>query len=124
MKFWEAMKALEAGKMVRRVCWPKDHWVNSRIDSDGHPICSTNLAIGIHAEWELYQEPERTYSFMEIVPLLKEGRKFKRSCWHSFSYLSCSLMGQDVIVLNPFIGTDYWKASLDSLEATDWIEVK
>lgn len=32
----------------------------------------------MNKEWEIYEEPEKTYTFMEVVKGLREGKKFRR----------------------------------------------
>ena len=68
--------------------------------------------------WELYEEPQKTYSFMEVVKQLKEGKKFERKKWTN-SYVR--ILHGNVLRIREDLG---YCLSLEDFEAADWIEVK
>lgn len=58
MKFWEAMKALEEGKKVRRNDWPFGEYItleNSSFFNENRKYYSLTRSDG----WELYEEPKK-----------------------------------------------------------------
>lgn len=121
MKFWEAMKAIEEGKKVRLI----DRSVDSSIYSEDNisyalAECSARwIDILIHYEWELYEKPQKTYTFMEVIRGLKEGKKFKRPTWKetNFFWSNHSILVNELNEIGHFL-------IFDDFEATDWIEVK
>lgn len=113
MKFWEAMKYVEQGKTVT----PSDceYPINKEILTQD--ALDTGWATYWDDEWEIYEESEITYSWMEVVQGLKQGKKYRRKGWSSSIYITSKDEG--VYVVN---GSGYrWIADY---EATDWIEVK
>lgn len=64
MKFWEAMKALEEGKKVRKVCWGVQggHISSQTIKSDGLELGKNTL----EANWEILPEPKLVFS--KVLP--------------------------------------------------------
>ena len=69
MKLWEAMKALEEGKKVRRVDWKKDIYVYKGDDGIHHKsngedsYIMTTLSLDDTNEWELYDDRKYTHPF-------------------------------------------------------------
>lgn len=110
MKFWEALKCLEQRKPVRRkdfnevIC---TFYEMAKFFSDS---CIDEISSHLQAKWEIYQKPEKTYTFMEILPMLKEGKRFKRKDWTSFH--SAMLKDEEINI------------TLADLFAIDWIEVE
>ena len=114
MKFWEAMKALEEGKRVRKKNWNKQSWIDR---NSSH--CGQTYEIPLPPsgdEWELYEEPERTLSFLEVVAGLKEGKKFRRMSWHSEFIVKIEPMTGFILFSQPIFPQDFL--------ANDWIEVR
>lgn len=119
MKFWEAMKALEEGKRVRMCQWPKESYIHinitNYIENEKYDDCSINFTSG---EWELYVEPVKTYTFQEIIPFLKEGKKVNRVKNKTYpiemdgKYCYFSTRGASAYLF-----------SMEDLEANDWIVV-
>lgn len=118
MKFWEAMKALEEGKKVRKKRWEKDAFLPTRRNLDGSEwiILAT---IGLNEDWELYEEPEQTYSFMEVVKGLKEGKEFRRKSWPNKEY-SIKLFVPGI--MNSKTASACYLYPED-FEASDWVEI-
>lgn len=54
MRFWEAMRELEAGKKVRGVVWPKEAWISNT--GEGHSIPSLDMNCLLFCDWEFYEE--------------------------------------------------------------------
>lgn len=123
MRFSEAMKALEEGKRVRPKYWHKDCFLCR--GSDGTIVDAAKSSMFCIEEWslmewELYEEPEKTYTFMEVVQGLKEGKRFKRKDWGDWflAYSQCTYIEGKGIppCFAPF--------TIENFEANDWIEVK
>ena len=114
------MAALEEGKKVRRKNWPSKEYIHNWKQEDGSEwmICAS---ICLNSEWELYEEPEKTYSFMEVVKGLKDGKKFKRKTWGEWYIFYC-LTGATLYVQGKQ-KIDFSPYSIESFEATDWVEV-
>lgn len=123
MRFSEAMKALEEGKKVRIKHWQENCCLC--IGSDGTIFDQAKdstfcIEEWLLTEWELYEEPERTLSFTEMVQGLKEGKRFKRKDWGDWflAYSQCTYIEGKGIppCFAPF--------TIENFEANDWIEVK
>lgn len=123
MRFSAAMRALEQGERVRATCWEKSQFID--ISMKNHQIGRIGLAV--HAEWELFQEPQKLLSFSEIVKGLKEGKRFTRKEWEKEQIPECP--NNHSIHLAP----SGWIVNcnghplnycIEDLEATDWIAVK
>lgn len=118
MKFWEAMKALEEGKKVRMLSWPSTSYISNTENTTGLQGCLL-ISNGWNKIWEIYEEPQKTYTFMEVVKGLKEGKRFRRKDWNnsaSFYMVSGELYAYDK--------DKYIKFGLQEYEADDWIEVQ
>jgi hypothetical protein len=118
MKFWEAMKALEEGEEVRCVEWPK----GDRCSYGNLWSCMKNHAPESYGwKWELYEEPQRTLSFSEIVQGLKEGKRFRRKRTDgSHTIIVMSQNREDIAFA--ISGSQFLR--MEDFEATDWVEVK
>jgi hypothetical protein len=124
MRFSEAMKALEEGKKVRACSWPVAEWLSNADESDALPCL--HLSSLWCCEWELYQEPEQTFSFAEVVKGLKEGKKFSRAAWKD---RDSHLEATECIYFpsKKKINNQHGKLCalwLEDYEATDWVEIK
>ena len=111
MKFWEAMKLLYAGVPVKRID------LNQPLRPED--IESSEYEADFTTEWELYEEPPKTYSFMEIVAGMREGRRFVRK--DHASDMALFVIGHEI-----YPRSQYGIANLkmEDFEATDWVEVK
>lgn len=122
MKFHEAMKALEEGKRVRYSLSPCEHWIDkSRLLQWMKYLAKQEHLDCNKYEWELYEEPHKTYTFMEVVQGLKEGKKFKRknfTGWIETNKNGMIFSFQE----NDSLGSRYM-TYISDYEATDWIEV-
>ena len=122
MKFWEAMKALSEGKKVRIITWePNDKWV-----------CNEGMTGWLYQaardrdcnEWEIYEEPVKTFSFMEMVDHFEKYKmqgKFKRPHWEDGKFFFVDAYNHARI---NFYGGEPWYTFVDDIRATDWIQVK
>lgn len=120
MKFWEAMKALEEGKKVKRNDLHEDRFLSK------DAITGTEYEIDITTEWEL-----KNLSFAEVVLGLKEGKErwYMRKEWVGMhiqywppdAERNCNggivVFGNDMILNHVFF-------NCEDFEATDWIEVE
>lgn len=121
MKFWKAMREMqENGKKVRCKRWnrPREKDLYWQLGDD----CRLPTAFeweDAMEEWELYEKPQKTHTFAEVVKGLKEGKKFVRE-GHA-SDLALFIMGDGI-----YPRTKYGIANLtmEELAAEDWIEVK
>ncbi len=118
MKFEEAFTILREGRKVKS----RDRMFDSLEDLSEYLNILNKRGIlrNFNMEWELYEEPVKTYSFMEMIPLLKEGKKFKRPIWGDY-FLGYShsfyLQGKNVPCdASPF--------NMENIEANDWLEVE
>lgn len=132
MRFWEAMKALEEGKKVwcpSVIGMVKWHLSN---DTKEMIIIAENGRAGIdfsyylyqalNKEWELYEEPQKTYSFMQMLPFLKDGKRFKRKHWDKEGvFLGTCIYSPCTPVV--FIDNTQCRLNIEDYEAQDWIEV-
>lgn len=77
MKFWEAIKALEEGKKVRKIGWVKNDYVHLSkgllIDEDGQYFEFDHK--DFVGSWEIYEEAVITYTFMEAIKDLEDIEK-------------------------------------------------
>lgn len=118
MRFHEAMKLLEEGKKVRCKEWVEEYFISSSEEnlSEGMDIFWFH-----EKEWELYEEPKKTYTFAEVVRGLKEGKKFTRKGWGDVfvkleNHMIFSYTGDACLGIR-------WFSFIEDLEATDWVEV-
>jgi hypothetical protein len=120
MKFWEAMKALEEGNKVRCLSWEKDNILPYEHEDD--PNCITvhiDWERLLKTDWEIYEAPAKTYTFMEAVKLMKEGKTMRRIIWNTYEYIRFKggmIMDEGETPDMRFIDEDF--------EATDWIVVE
>lgn len=65
--------AARDGLKVRKVDWPKGVFVQFMEDGSikGHPLGYGNV-FSLEEEWEIYQEPPKEYTFLELFDVLKE----------------------------------------------------
>jgi hypothetical protein len=127
MKFWEAIKALEEGKKIRRTYWPKSeyHYLWSETN---RAICETTLPANIARlnllnswlsdEWELYQDPVQLCTFAEVIKGLREGKSYKRHGWETDCAIRCK--HPHCFVTNEKEAENF---TLEDFEANDWVEV-
>lgn len=113
MNFLRAMINLAEGEKVRLKGWGKSHYIHKDMSFVIYPE-------NFEEEWEIYQEPQKQYSFMEILPFLKAGKKVKRKDWKCSIRLS-SYTSEIIRYSNePY---EPWVAEWRDFEATDWIVV-
>lgn len=116
MKFWEAMKALDEGKRVREKDWGVGAYWSFKSSGSIYATI-TDIFVLSSTEWELYEEPEKTLAFAEVVKGLKEGKIFKRKSWPSkINPICMGELSHSVVCDGLFIIEDF--------EANDWVEVK
>jgi hypothetical protein len=123
MKFWEAMKALEEGKKVRCLKWIKNEFIfkdpKHGFISDNDDIWKGPSGYWICEEWELYEEPVKTYTFTEAIQLMKQGKCIKRKDWIGF----IREQGDSHLYWNR-LGVGRFSPTIEEIEATDWIIVE
>lgn len=124
MKFWEAMREMqENGEKVRLKGWPSFTYMYLKngellLYQDERSV-SGDLPGLITQVWDLYAEPKRTYTWVDVVKGWKEGKIYTRLSsnqeWRFYDE-----------ELNCIVDEDNVEAafSIDDFEATDWIEVK
>lgn len=127
MKFWEALKALEEGGMIRCVEWPK----GSKIVKSGQgiqfsgsfeffehqaPFDEWVRSECIEFDWELYF-PENTkfIPFTEVLVGLREGKSYRRKDW---DFCCFSSLNKVCFSVHP-----YRDLSIEDMTADDWVEV-
>jgi len=127
MKFSAAIKALEEGKAVRRTDWEKTYClvkINDELRQYFRESCFSlktefNCA-DFYKEWELYEEPEKTYCFMDVVRGLREGNKYKHKNWRDWNIA----FDKCIYLQGKGFDPSMQVLSLENFEATDWVEVK
>lgn len=139
MKFWEAMKALDEGKMVRAECFDEiqalENYHGEVGYKEGSDFRSCDIFSVFNEKWELYEEPEHTFSFAEVVKGLKDGKRFRRKGWHEDMAICCytyqklpgeSVDDQDLVGYRDQIEEELEPIvfSVGDFEATDWVEMK
>lgn len=112
------MKNLEEGKKVRVVNWPSHEWIDQNGLHDGCTLNDLNLQYIIFTQWEFYIEPVKTYTFMEAVQLMKEGKKMRRPDWIDKAYVHFNIHGY----ADKYIDPRNW--NLEDFESIDWIIVE
>lgn len=118
MKFSAAIKALEEGKKIRCCLWEKgEFWSSYSTFKEVWSDCEYRVKRMMKEEWELYEEPQKTYSFAEVVKGLREGKKFRRTKDHISmdARENGSVQYSGVGLARGFF--------LEDFEATDWVEV-
>ncbi len=132
MKFWEAMKALQEGKKVRCKDWDNKSFYDYRPDYFLHSdmlfspgnLCSHQFSDDeiLYCQWELYEEPRQSISFMEVVQGLKTGKRYKRPLWEDGKSFGPTCYCKNHVRINLY-GGEPWDLEIEDLEATDWVEV-
>ena len=74
MKLWEAMKALESGKKVRRIDWAPDEYIyldiyHEVINNNGGPA-DKYLLDNIHMTWEIYKDKDDLNKSLDFLPII------------------------------------------------------
>lgn len=125
MKFWEAMKLLQEGHIIRRKEWASSYGILLTLLTE-RIIDTYEKPFPIHFisdDWELYQETEKTYTFTEVVQGLKEGNRYSRKGW----IVPGTVFIKESSIRIQFSSThnsENYALTIIDLEAKDWIEVK
>ncbi len=123
MKFWEAMIEMqEFGKKIKRSDFRDGQYISI---ADGFVECgllTTDFLFCCQFEWEIYEEPSKEYTFSEIIPLLKNGKKFKRKMWEKrFLFESIGYL----FIRDNENGVSFqWQPKISDVQGCSWIEVK
>lgn len=119
MKLWEAIKALEEGKKIRCLKWPKnEYWILSQSNSNIWDDSFYRIKLCVLCNWGIYEEPGLTFS--QVIEGLKEGKRFRRREWINQNYHISTELGMGVLNmtgLSPIF-------DIMDFEAKDWEEVK
>lgn len=126
MNFFEAVAALQSGYKVTNSNWPHIEFVEVRdgfvVDNEKSPIYILVSQIDQDV-WYLYEEPEPFLFFNEVLPLLREGKKFRRKDWtdgHIFSPLATDII---CFKYENIDVTQRWTPSIIDLLDNLWVEV-
>ena len=91
MKFWEAVKAMEEGKKVRRTYWEKDAYIH--IDYDNILRDNYNNPQDLYyisnddGDWEIYEEKKPVdEDFKKLYSYLKNEDGFVNNQYSEFIY--------------------------------------
>lgn len=127
MKFHEAMKELEDGKKIRLFHWDKYEYIY--INSQNYVVDEVSKSYEIDRvwdNWELYEEPVKTYTFQEIIPFLKKCKKVKRNLWIKEYFIYKGPDGKIMSTFRPsgFSGIQYTGFEIEDIEADDWTVVE
>jgi hypothetical protein len=127
MNVVEAIRELESGNRVRDVDWDEGHWIRCEklrfrkyaiVNEYGSP--HLELDLNCLTKWEIYQEPQKTYSFSEMIEGVRQGKTAKRKIWETntapvrYKYGFC--LTKDLI--------DKVALRVFDIEATDWVFVE
>jgi hypothetical protein len=113
MKFSEAIAALEEGKKIRS---PQRKEENYFSKETGFNFDERDL----ENQWELYEEPEKFLSFLDVQKGMKIGKRFRRKDWDIRRIIYASLDGKILYCSEPLL---YAFLEMEDFEATDWMEV-
>lgn len=124
MKFWEAMICYEHGKKVRCKDWPENRFCH-KVKDNTSAADRMNLWFDKDKEWEIYEEPQKTYTFMEAVQLMKQGKKMGRKNLDGF----LNMYDDEKIWFITTANEESYKIflrglKLQDVEATDWVVVE
>ena len=97
MKLWEAMKALEEGKKVRKTYWKDKGYIMydehfNLVTGSGIDFC-TDCLLSEETDWEIYEETlvnntETEYmKLWEALKSLEEGKKIRHKTWSKGYYI-------------------------------------
>lgn len=133
MKFWEAMKALQGGEIVRIKTWPQraSLFLDKDLEACFLGIDNPDLFECMRGEWEIYFGPQ--LSFMEMVKELRnspiennpigyeKSRRFTRRAWADGRFVFRE--GLNWFRCNNY-GGEPWILYMEDYEANDWVEIK
>ncbi len=120
MKFWEALKELEQGKRICHTHFNDILKTKEQLSRFLANCCPDAILSHLCADWEVVEEPKPTFSFMEIVGLIKKETEFKRPHWQKGKYFFLDEDGY--IRLNIYGGKPH-HLTIEDIEANDWVEV-
>ena len=130
MNFFKAMEALEQGKKSRDKHWDTDGYIYLDLE-DGlvydEEDCEVLIELNpqlLKDEFEIYEEPERFLFFNEVLPLLREGRKFKRKEWARQHIFAHPLTDMICFKYEHIDVTQRWTPKVSDLLDSSWLEVK
>lgn len=121
MKFWEALRDLEAGLKIR----PSESIGTLPMDKESlyrsvSEQWSDDLQSLMECEWSSFKEIKPTYSFQEMLLKIKDGKRFRRKNWANCErYI---FWHQGLIVKSGTVMQEKLFTSRD-ICAEDWIEV-
>lgn len=126
MNFFEAVAALQSGYKVSNSNWPHIEFVEVRdgliVDNEKSPIYILVSQIDQDV-WSLYEEPKTFLFFNEILPLLREGKKFRRKDWieaHIFLSIPTDKICFTYDKIDAFTR---WTPTVSDLLDNSWVEV-
>lgn len=124
MKFWEAMRVLDEGHKVRHYSWYKEEFIrldmiDGLLDEKDSLTCLHINNDSIKGLWLFYEEQPKTYTFMEAIQFMKQGKCIKRKDWSHF----IDKRGDSQLYWDR-IGAGIYSPTISDIEATDWTIVE
>jgi len=129
MDFFRAMQELEYGERIKNVNWEVTEYIyvddeNGLIKDQDNKHVGLVMASNTQSDiWEVYEEPETLLFFTQLLPLLLEGKKFKRKGWEE-EYIMGVSKGFTILLYLPEGEITPWTPKLEDLFSIDWVEVE
>jgi len=130
MNFFQAMEALEDGKKIKNDEWKATDYIYVD-EEDGLIKDQDNKHIGLVMAsdttidiWEVYEEFQENLSFDEILPLLLEGKKFKRKDWTVGYIFLLTNAGHIFHRVPGSVLAERWTPRTGDFTSQDWVEVR
>jgi hypothetical protein len=129
MNFFEAMDALEDGDKIKNAKWTNTEYVYLD-DADGllkdHDNKHVSLVMASSFKedsWELYEKHETFLFFCEVLPLLLEGKRFKKKDWADGYIFLLTKAGHIFYRNENSDETTRWTPRIGDLLENYWVEV-
>ena len=87
MKFWEAMKAMQEGKKVRKKIWNEDCYLTIKNNYIVDEWDDDKITFSLDGDWEIYEEKKEVDTrFKEFYHYLKDENGFANGQYCEFVY--------------------------------------
>ena len=96
MKIEEAIVLLRKGKKVRKRRWDLKNYIyydGEKLRTDSGSPYKLLLFTLENEHWEEYDEPKKFYTFIEVIPFLKKGKKIRTDDCPEGTYLEINNLG-------------------------------
>ena len=87
MKFWEAMKAMEEGKKVRKKIWDEDCYLTIKNNYIVDKWDDDKITFSLDGDWEIYEEKkEADEKLKQLFQILNEDNWFANNQYCEYIY--------------------------------------